>query len=698
MHSYRRSVSPLVPSVSERPSGTRPGEADGHARNRLHPGLRTAGAALLCCALFLLVAVTPAAAQDGGGEADLILRFQSQVTFTVWGNGTTSNAFRVEASPGDALETVVLVKVLGRENTLEEPKEYTVRMVLEAANGTLVLNETTDIILPGQTNTTQVRMNATVPAETEVGTHDLRFELETGPWDPDQKNNAPRIPATTELVVGRPETQQTAFALTPRLFIGPVAFLLLMATPFVLRGVRDKPFARAVRTRSSGWWEDVSARWLHMEDESRTRTGLWVAFAVFMLLGAMSIVAAGGLAFGADGFMEAGILAALAAVVHLVGGTWGRMRRAEQDAREAGEDPEETTIRLGPRLKVATAKAVQTLLVVFAAALFWQQLAFLTDLFRWPAFGTLNRFVIIGLAIGAIYALIALGYTMVYGILKFINFAHGEIFMWGGFIAWAFVFGYGFGPLPPLPQLPFLAAVLIAVVLTGGLGALTERVAYRPLRGGSRLTPLVTAIALSLLLQALAQFFFGTQKVTYTQDRATTYSGSGLQAFFSEKVTILDAVVDRLAISIFFVSILLMFALHLFVRYSRMGRAMRAVADDLDTARTIGIDVDRVIMTTFVIGSMLAAVGGIAFGLEFGLKPTMGLFPGIKAFTAAVVGGIGNIYGAFLGGFLIGLAENVGGQFIQSELQKVITFAILIIFLLFRPQGILGDTEGVDRK
>jgi len=288
--------------------------------------------------------------------------------------------------------------------------------------------------------------------------------------------------------------------------------------------------------------------------------------------------------------------------------------------------------------------------------------------------------IVFGVFVGSIYSLVALGYTMVYGVLKFINFAHGDVFMWGAYFFYLFSAVWGLGVVP---------GVVLAVLCCGVLGVVVERVAYRPLRFSSRLAPLITAIGVSLLLESVAQLRFTAAFVTLTG----ILGEAGILAFLESTVVVFGARVAVLDLLILSVSLVLMFLLHFFVRYSRMGKAMRAVADDLETASVVGINVDRVIAVTFLLGSMLAGVGGILYGLKYAVNPYMGVLPGIKAFTAAVVGGIGNIYGAMAGGILIGLAENLGVTVLPSVYRDGISFLILILFLVFRPQGLLGKTE-----
>ncbi len=282
-----------------------------------------------------------------------------------------------------------------------------------------------------------------------------------------------------------------------------------------------------------------------------------------------------------------------------------------------------------------------------------------------------------GIIAGSIYALVALGYTMVYGVLKFINFAHGEVYMLGAYIAWVVSIGLG---------LNIIVGTIVAILGCAVIGFLMEKIAYKPLRYSSRLIPLITAIALSLFFQSLALLLFGAEVRTLRQSSVE----SGMQ--------ILGASVTPTQIMILGVSIVLMVGLHVFLKYTKMGKAMRAVADNMQVASVIGINIDRTISAVFIIGSMLAAVGGVLVGYEQNLNPTMGVSMSIKGFTAAVVGGIGNIYGAVIGGFAIGLIENIGIWFIPSGYKDAIAFFILVLMLVLRPQGFFGGkTEEATR-
>lgn len=287
-----------------------------------------------------------------------------------------------------------------------------------------------------------------------------------------------------------------------------------------------------------------------------------------------------------------------------------------------------------------------------------------------------------GLSVGSIYALIALGYTMVYGILGLINFAHSEVFMMGAF-GGLFAAGWlGYDPTTEGAGFPLWAAAIVllfAMAAAATLGVSIERLAYRPVRSAPRLTPLITAIGVSLLLQNVGIFFF----------TATPRSFPHIVA--EERFVIGGVVITNIKIIIFAVLLVLMIALELFVHRTWMGKAMRATSVNPAAARLMGVPVDRVIMTTFAIGSALAAAGGILFGLDQSrVEPLMGVLIGLKAFVAAVFGGIGNIPGAVLGGLLIGVAEQLTVGYISADYRDAITFVILIGVLIFRPQGLLG--------
>ena len=289
-----------------------------------------------------------------------------------------------------------------------------------------------------------------------------------------------------------------------------------------------------------------------------------------------------------------------------------------------------------------------------------------------------------GLSAGSIYALIALGYTMVYGVLKLINFAHSEVFMVGAFTGFYTAIAIGYDPSQPavfglMRALVVLCAAMAASAL---LGVTIERLAYRPLRSAPRLAPLITAIGVSLFLQNLGVLVFGATPRPFPSivpERRYELGG---------------VVITNIKILIFVVAIALMIGLHLMVKHTWLGKAMRALSVNLSAAKLMGIAVDQVIMFTFAIGSALAAAGGILFGLDqTKIEPLMGVMIGLKAFVAAVLGGIGNIMGAALGGFVIGIAEQLTAGYISADYRDAITFAILIAVLLVRPQGMLGSVR-----
>ncbi len=300
--------------------------------------------------------------------------------------------------------------------------------------------------------------------------------------------------------------------------------------------------------------------------------------------------------------------------------------------------------------------------------------------------------IIIGTALGSIYALIALGYTLVYGILRMINFAHGEVFMAGAFASYFFANAYensGFLDRHPFPALAIL--LISAIAVSVGVAVLLERIAYRPLRNAPRLVPLITAIGASLFLQNSFQGLFGAEAQGYPRPKLL----AGTVKFGKVSFDKMDPIV-------FLTAVALMVALQLFVKRTRTGKSMRAVAEDREIASLMGIDVDRTVVTTFVIGGVLAGVAGVLYSLAFGqVNARMGFLPGIAAFTAAVLGGIGSIPGAAIGGLILGIAESVGPYLLLSgvhvpspfELKGVVTFSILVLVLIFRPGGILGGGE-----
>ena len=289
-----------------------------------------------------------------------------------------------------------------------------------------------------------------------------------------------------------------------------------------------------------------------------------------------------------------------------------------------------------------------------------------------------------GLTLGGIYALIALGYTMVYGILKFINFAHGDILMVGAYIG-LFVFDAlrGSTPLGAWWLVAFFIAMLVSMILSALPGMAIERIAYKPLRKGSRLAPLLSAIGISFILSNGCAWMFGThsRKFEYPFDNTPLSIGG--------------VVITPHQIMVLVVAVVMMILLKLFIDKTKMGKAMRATALDGETAKLMGINSDRIISLTFGIGSALASCGGILIALDYKVYATMGTMIGLKAFVAAVVGGIGNITGAMLGGFLLGLLETFGVALlgIPQGFKDTIAFAVLILILLLKPEGLLGKVE-----
>jgi len=283
-----------------------------------------------------------------------------------------------------------------------------------------------------------------------------------------------------------------------------------------------------------------------------------------------------------------------------------------------------------------------------------------------------------GLALGAIYALIALGYTMVYGVLRFINFAHSDVFMIGAFA------GYYLSRLIPAGGLGTGVLVLIgAMVVCAVLGVIIEKLAYRPLRGRSTLTVLITAIGVSLLLQNLGQRIFGANPKSFP----TLFPQHHFQ-FES------GLVISSNQILVFVVTLLLLFGLRHVVLKTRIGTAMRALSNNATAAALMGVSTDRVISFTFALGSALAAAGGILYASNYpSIDPLMGTLPGLKAFVAAVLGGIGNIAGAAVGGIVIGLVETTVVALGGSTYRDAVAFGVLILILLFRPTGLLGKRQ-----
>ncbi|MBO6209370.1 MAG: branched-chain amino acid ABC transporter permease [Schwartzia sp.] len=276
-----------------------------------------------------------------------------------------------------------------------------------------------------------------------------------------------------------------------------------------------------------------------------------------------------------------------------------------------------------------------------------------------------------GVSLGSIYALIALGYTMVYGIIKLINFAHGDIYMVGAYIGFFAVAQAGLGIFP---------ALVISMVVTGLIGCLVERVAYKTLRHAPRISLLITAIGVSFFLEYTSMLFVSPTPRTFPE-------------VFDSSVAfhIGDFIVNGQQVLIFAITFVLTVLLTYIVQKTKIGKAMRAVSFDTETAQLMGIDADRVIGVTFGIGSALAAAGGVLVGVYYNsIDPLMGIMPGLKAFVAAVLGGIGSLPGAVVGGLILGVIEAFVSGFLSSTFRDAAAFAILILVLLFRPSGIFG--------
>lgn len=289
-----------------------------------------------------------------------------------------------------------------------------------------------------------------------------------------------------------------------------------------------------------------------------------------------------------------------------------------------------------------------------------------------------------GITLGGVYALVALGYTMVYGILKFINFAHGDILMWGSYIG-LFTYNairenHGTGAFAVFA---FFTAMIVSALFSAFLGVGIEKVAYKPLRKAARLAPLLSAIGVSYILSNTAQMVFGThsRKLDYPFNNAPITNGS--------------ISITPHQILVLVVSALTMLALMLFVNKTRLGKAMRATSLDQDAASLMGININTIISLTFALGSAIAGIGGMLVSLDFKVYATMGTMLGLKAFVAAVVGGIGSIPGAMIGGLLLGLLETFGIALLHIPLgyKDAIAFVVLIIILIVRPQGIIGKNE-----
>ncbi|HJW89681.1 MAG TPA: branched-chain amino acid ABC transporter permease [Anaerolineales bacterium] len=301
---------------------------------------------------------------------------------------------------------------------------------------------------------------------------------------------------------------------------------------------------------------------------------------------------------------------------------------------------------------------------------------------------------VFGLAQGSVYALIALGYTLVYGILRMINFAHSEIFMGGAFLGYFAATSLNRSKvLDTNPIFGIIVIFLVAIITSVLLAILLERIAYRPLRGAPRLVPLITAIGASFFLQYTFRGLFGTQNRAYPEFA------------FLKGVWVITGkfAIQKIQVAVILAAALMMLLLYLFVQRTRTGKAMRAVSEDKAVAALMGIDVDAIIVRTFVLGAALAGAAGVMYCFMFRLVTFyMGFIPGIKAFTAAVLGGIGNIPGAMLGGLFLGIFESIGPTLFLNglgvpapyQLKDVIAFTMLVLVLIFRPTGILGERIG----
>ena len=284
-----------------------------------------------------------------------------------------------------------------------------------------------------------------------------------------------------------------------------------------------------------------------------------------------------------------------------------------------------------------------------------------------------------GLFVGSFYALVALGYSMVYGIIKLLNFAHGDLYMLGSFIAFVVIGGFtglmGIGSIPIL-----LLVLLISMLATGGIGVLIERVAYRPLRNSPRLSALITAVGVSFTIEYAVRQIFGAEPKVFPLQ----LSGQPMQ--------VLGARITMPQLILMAVAAVLMVLLQRYVMHSREGRAMRAIALDQNASLLMGVNVNKVISRTFFIGSALAGAAGVMAAAYYGtIDSLMGFVIGLKAFTAAVIGGIGNLYGAMVGGIVLGLLESFGTSWFGGEWRDVFAFGFLILFLVFKPTGLLGE-------
>jgi branched-chain amino acid transport system permease protein len=292
--------------------------------------------------------------------------------------------------------------------------------------------------------------------------------------------------------------------------------------------------------------------------------------------------------------------------------------------------------------------------------------------------------VVNGLITGCLYALIALGYSMVYGVLKLLNFAHGDLYMVGAFIGYFVIRWFG-GPNALTIPVPLLILIMLALAAAGAglLGVAIERFAYRPLRDAPRIAPLITALGVSFVLENTVLLLFGGFVRSYSTSSFISLSNG---------IHLGDLRVDSVEIMIIVLSVAMMLSLRLLVDRTLLGKSMRAVASDREAAEMLGIDVNRTIALTFFIGSAMAGVAGVMSGLEFNsISNTIGFLAGLKAFTAAVVGGIGSVPGAMIGGIFIGLCESFSLSYVSTKYSDLIVFGILIVTMLIRPTGIFGQ-------
>jgi branched-chain amino acid transport system permease protein len=291
-----------------------------------------------------------------------------------------------------------------------------------------------------------------------------------------------------------------------------------------------------------------------------------------------------------------------------------------------------------------------------------------------------------GITLGSLYALLAIGYSIVYGVIGLLNFAQGEVYMVGAFIGFGVLSGLGGPSALTVPVALALVLMFAAAALGSGmLGVLIERVAFRPLRDSSRMAPLITALGISIFLQNSVLLLLGPDIRNYESSSYVPVT-SGIHVGFLR--------ISLVRILVIVTAVVLMVVLTLFVKRTHLGRAMRSVSYDREAAAMMGVDIDRTIMMAFFIGSLLAGIAGVMAGLVFSrVFQLMGFVAGLKAFTGAVIGGIGSIPGAMLGGMLVGLAESFTSAYISSTFQNLVVFGVLIVFMLFRPRGLFGKPE-----